>query len=214
MCSINRYTPGQPVRSIIRNSRGGPPRVEASLMQALVRFNDVVLKAGRVLAWVLLSLMTAIVLYQVFFRYVLNDAPSWSEAASRALMVWMTFLVAPSAYRWGAYVNIDVAVHSLPPRPRRVLSLFLNVVAVVLILILFWLSLDFVDRGFTRRAAGLPAAVLGVPIKAAWTRIAMPIGFAMMVLVGIELVLRDITRILHPERAEEPVRAPDFMRMD
>ncbi len=183
-------------------------------MRALVRFNDVSLQIGRTLAWILLALMTFIVLYQVFFRYVLNDAPSWSEAASRALMVWMTFLVAPTAYRWGAYVSIDMAVHSLPFRTRTLLALFINIVALFLIVILFWLSLDFVDRGFTRRAAGLPATFLGLPIKAAWTRVPMPIGFVMMALVSIELILRDVFRIRGPEETEETAPMPDFMRMD
>lgn len=189
---------------------------EGMLMQSLIRFNDFALRIGRTLAWILIGIMTAIVLYQVFFRYVLNDAPSWSEAGARALMVWMTFLVAPTAYRWGAYVSIDTLVHALTHRLRHSLSLILNVVALVLIVVMFWLSIDFVDRGFTRSAAGLPREVLGLPLKAAWIRLAMPVGLFLMITVAIELILKDALYLARGERAkeEEEEKRPDFMLFD
>ena len=59
--------------------------------------------------------MTLVILYQVFMRYVLNDPPTWSEEMSRFMMVWMTFLVAPIAYRRG----MNVAIETLSRYPRR-----------------------------------------------------------------------------------------------
>ncbi len=182
-------------------------------MDRLVRFNDHALRAGRSIAWVLVAFMTAIVLYQVFFRYVLNDAPSWSEAGARALMVWMTFLVAPSAYRWGAYVSIDTLTHALPGRTKYLLSFVTNIIALLLIIVLLWLSLDFVERGLNRRAQGLPAEFIGIPIKSAWIRLAMPVGFILMISVAVELILKDFRRLRAPEDAPEDER-PDFMLMD
>ncbi len=180
----------------------------------LVRFNDHALRVGRTIAWILLALMTFIVLYQVFMRYVLNDAPSWSETAARALMVWMTFLVAPSAYRWGAYVSIDMFIHALPDRAKHTMSLATNIIALILIVVMLWLSLDFVDRGFTRRATGLPANVFGIPMKAAWIRLAMPVGFVLMITVAIELIITDFLHIRHPKHTVEEKPRPDFMLMD
>ncbi len=182
-------------------------------MNGLVRFNDVALGIGRSISWVLVAIMTFIVLYQVFLRYVLNDAPSWSEAAARALMVWMTFLVAPSAYRWGAYVSIDTLTHALAGSKKYVFSLIINVAALILIIVLLWLSLDFVERGLNRRAQGLPADFLGIPIKSAWIRAAMPVGFFLMITVAIELIIKDFIRLRSPTPAEEEPR-PDFMLMD
>lgn len=183
-------------------------------MDRLIRFNDVALRVGRTAAWVLIALMTFIVLYQVFFRYVLNNAPSWSEAGARGLMVWMTFLVAPTAYRWGAYVSIDTLTHALRGRTKYVLSFALNISALILIVTLLWLSIDFVDRGLTRRATGLPANVFGIPMKAAYIRLAMPVGFFLMITVAIELIIKDFLHLRHPERTEEEKSRPDFMLMD
>ena len=188
--------------------------VELQLIDKLVRFNDVALGIGRAIAWILIALMTFIVLYQGFFRYVLNDAPSWSETAARALMVWMTFLVAPSAYRWGAYVSIETLTHLLHGRSKYMVSLATNIIALILIVVMLWLSLDFVDRGFTRRATGLPANVFGIPMKAAWIRLAMPVGFVLMITVAIELIITDFLHIRHPKHTVEEKPRPDFMLMD
>ncbi len=183
-------------------------------MKGLIRFNDVALGFGRTIAWVLLALMTFIVLYQVFFRYALNNAPSWSEAGARGLMMWMTFLVAPTAYRWGAYVSIDTLTHALRGRLRHGLSLAINISALTLIVVLLWLSIDFVERGMTRRATGLPADVFGIPMKAAYIRLAMPVGFLLMITVSIELIFKDLLHLMHPGRDEVQQPRPDFMLMD
>ena len=41
---------------------------------------------------VFLALMTIIITWQVFSRYVLNETPSWSEETALILMVWVGFL--------------------------------------------------------------------------------------------------------------------------
>ena len=63
-----------------------------------------VLAAGRHIAWVALALMVSVILAQVFFRYVLNNALAWPDEAARFLMLWMTALIAPTALRVGGFV--------------------------------------------------------------------------------------------------------------
>ena len=51
-----------------------------------------------------LILMTVIMGIQVFSRYVLGSAPSWSEEITRYLFVWSGFLriaVAEAKFPWG-----------------------------------------------------------------------------------------------------------------
>lgn len=40
----------------------------------------------------LLAVMTALILLQVFFRYVLNSPLVWAEELARLNMIWMAFL--------------------------------------------------------------------------------------------------------------------------
>ena len=65
--------------------------IMSTFMIQLKSFNHSMCSFFRSLCQLLLLLMTAIVLAQVFFRYGLGDALTWSEEASRFLMVWLTF---------------------------------------------------------------------------------------------------------------------------
>ena len=56
-----------------------------ALLAPFARFNDWVLPVGRWIAIVLMGIMVAAILVQVFWRYVLNDALPWPEEAARFL---------------------------------------------------------------------------------------------------------------------------------
>ena len=80
------------------------------LLTQLAKINAALCGAARNLAGMLLIAMVAIVILQIFFRYVLNDSLSWTEEVSKTMMVWTAFLVAPWAYRVGANVRIEIFV--------------------------------------------------------------------------------------------------------
>ena len=82
-------------------------------------FNDVVLAVGRFLAATALAFMVVFILTQVFFRYVLNSALPWPDEAARFAMLWMTGLMAPTAYRRGGFVAIDMMARALPRAVAR-----------------------------------------------------------------------------------------------
>ncbi len=69
-----------------------------------------------------LLIMTAIIATQVFSRYVLNDSPAWAEQAALLLMIWYVFIAAAAGVREGFHIRIGVFVDSLPPGPRRVMT--------------------------------------------------------------------------------------------
>ena len=60
--------------------------------------------------------MTAMVAWQVFARYVLNASPSWTEPASILVMSWFIFLGAAVGVRENFHMGFDVLVHFLPRR--------------------------------------------------------------------------------------------------
>ena len=64
------------------------------------------------------SLMTAIVAWQVFCRYVLNDSPSWTEPGAIMLMSWFIFLGAAVGVRENYHLGFDVLLYVLPKAAR------------------------------------------------------------------------------------------------
>ena len=85
-----------------------------SFFKTLEKINTLFLRIGRQFAWIAILLMVIVILVQVFFRYVLNNALPWPDEVARFLMLWMTGLIAPSAYRWGGFVSIDLLERFLP----------------------------------------------------------------------------------------------------
>ena len=174
-------------------------------LRGLEAFNDWMLAFGRQLAWVLVALMVLTILLQVVRRYVMNDALPWPEEVARAFMIWMVALVAGTGLRSGAFVAIDLLGPALPRAAGRVLNLVLLLAATALLVQLFALSIEFFERGFRTRAASFA-------LSRAWIYLAMPVCFGSMLLVSIELALREACRLLGDEAEfpdpADPLRAP------
>ena len=166
--------------------------------------NEWISVTARNTAGMLLIAMTAIVLVQIVFRYVLNDSLIWTEEVSKTMMVWGAFLIAPWAYRNGANVSIQMFTDELPLTLRRLLHLLLNLL-VIWIIVVFWSeSFGMVDRGFSIRTASLP-------IQVGWFFIVVPVAFGAMLLVGVELLIRDVLTLLHPKEDFEIAGAGEIV---
>ena len=173
-----------------------------SLLRVLARVNAAVGNVGRVLAAALIASMTLAVLLQVFFRYMLNNSLSWSEETSIFMMIWVAFLVAPWAYRYGGFIAIDMLVDLMPRPLRKILSIALNLLVLWILYRFFFESLTFVERGMIVRAN-----TINLPIG--YVRAIMPVSIFAMILVAVELILHDVLSLVsraqvppHPHLAE------------
>ena len=159
----------------------------ASLVRVISRVNDAALWAGRQAAWIAIGAMVIVILLQVFFRYVLNNALPWPEEAARALMIWMMALIAPSAFRWGAFVSITTLSDALPATLRRVLTMLLLVLSAAVLTVLLAQAVKHFNSGFLFRSSSLK-------IPLAWIYVAMSVCFGLMMSVNLELLLRTFGR--------------------
>ena len=161
------------------------------LLAPLSRFNDAVEVVGKYLGLTLIGAMTLVILYQVFMRYVLNDPPTWSEEISRFMMVWMTFLVAPIAYRRGMNVAIETLSRYLVGRIQAALQLVLNA------LILYFM-IEYAAEGIGLAERGLKSKAFTVDVKLFWFYLIVPAGFYLLAAVGVENILRAIKGLVDP----------------
>lgn len=183
--------------------------------------NTTVLAIGRVLAVILLALMVCFILGQVFFRYVLNDAPNWTEEAARFGMLWMTGLIAPLAYRFGGFVAIDSLEGALGKMAAAALS-------TVLLVISFFVLVIAVDRGlndhvfsFTGRGNSaslrLPLELFGgenIRFKNSWMFASLAVGSWLMLMVNVELLLRQIAKLRGREDELTQLESADMAGAD
>ena len=137
----------------------------------------------------LLCIMTAVVLVQVVLRYLFNDSLSWSEELAKILMVWTAFLIAPWAYREGANVSIRMFVTALPRLLQSLLQILIHALVLWILLVLFQESIAFMQRGFSISAATLP-------VQMGWVYSVVPLGLVATFLVGVELLLKDLSILI------------------
>ena len=168
-------------------------------LSLLSRFNDVVEHVGKYVGLTLIGAMTLVILYQVFMRYVLNNPPTWSEEMSRFMMVWMTFLVAPIAYRRGMNVAIETLSRFLAGRLEAALQLVLNV------LILYFM-LEYAQEGVGLAERGLKSKAFTIDVKLFWFYLIVPTGFYLLAAVSVENILRAIKGLADP--ASVPAHKP------
>ena len=181
------------------------------LLRPIAALNTVILRIGRNIAWVALALMVFVILLQVFFRYVLNNALPWPDEAARFLMLWMTGLVAASAYRWGGFVAIDMVPLALPPKVGHLLNLLLFLVSLVVLLVgvnFGWGHAMGFGGNFNSSSLRIPLDWFGgemVRVKLRYMYASLLVGMCLLVLVNIELILRTLLCLID-EEAEQPSR--------
>jgi TRAP-type C4-dicarboxylate transport system permease small subunit len=108
---------------------GAVTGVLAAVAAGLGRINAGLLRGGMAVGILCVAAMVAAILVQVVFRYVLGNALAWSEELARFLMLWMTGLMAPTAWRRGGFVAIEMLVLMLPRRLAALLALVLLALA-------------------------------------------------------------------------------------
>ena len=163
----------------------------------IIKVNDFLQFLASALASILVGLMTLVILYMVFFRYVLNNALPWPDEVARFLMLWMTGLIAPSAYRWGGFVSIDLLERFLPKLISTFLTLFLLIVSFFVLVIGLELGFKHINAGwiFNSSSIKIPFHLIGgkaEPIKLAWMYMSLPVGIVFLISVNIELIFRKI----------------------
>jgi TRAP-type C4-dicarboxylate transport system permease small subunit len=185
--------------------------------RGLFTLNTIILRLGRKLAWISIGLMVIIILIQVFFRYGLNSALPWPDEAARFFMLWMTGLIAPSAYRWGGFVSIEMLFNILPSKIIKVLTLILLMISLMVLIVGLDFGIKHVDSGWLFESSSMkwPLFLIGIEsskIKLAWMYMSIPVGLLMMTLVNIELILKNFLLIFNP-KIELP-KDPDLTKSE
>src|ERR1700730_1707677 len=79
-----------------------------------------------------LVLISAIIPWAVFTRYVLNSAASWPEPLAILLTIVLTFIGAAAAYRLNLHMSISYFADKLPQLPRRLLEIVVQLLMAVI----------------------------------------------------------------------------------
>jgi TRAP-type C4-dicarboxylate transport system permease small subunit len=136
-----------------------------------------------VVAGVALVLISAVIPWAVFTRYVLNSAASWPEPMAVLLTIVLTFFGAAACYRRGLHMNVGFFVGMLPAPQRRAVGLLVEGLMAVMALFMVNWGIKLVDATWDNTIADFPFLSVGV------TYLPIPIGGAILLMFVIERVL-------------------------
>ncbi|RDC72236.1 TRAP transporter small permease [Rhodovulum sp. 12E13] len=171
-------------------------------IRALKVVNDLLLRLGRALAVAALAVMVGVILAQVFFRYVLNDALPWPDEAARFFMLWMTGLIAPMAYRRGGFVAIDMLERALPRAAGALLSLVLLALSLGVLVFaarIGWNEVTGFGGTFATASLWVPTSITfdeWFRVPRSWMMASLLVGLWLLILVNVELILRQVATLL------------------
>src|SRR5579884_3782046 len=86
------------------------------------------------IAGLALVLISAVIPWAVFTRYVLNSAASWPEPLAILLTIVLTFIGAAAAYRLNLHMNVGYFAGKLPPFGRRLVDLLVQLLMAMIAL--------------------------------------------------------------------------------
>ena len=121
------------------------------------------------------SIMTILILLQIFFRFVFYVPFPWSEECARYLMIWMGMLGSVVALQKYRHIGVMVLIKKIPENIRRWVTL------VVLLVMIGFLSVFF-QQGvvFSLLNLNQMSPAMEIPMLIPYSVI--PLGAAMMIL--------------------------------
>ncbi len=189
-----------------------------ALLRPLAWVNTQVLRVGRNVAWVCLATMVVVILLQVFFRYALNNALAWPDEAARFLMLWMTGLMAPSAYRWSAFVAIDMLPQALPRVPGQLLMLVILILSLGVLFVGVQHGWDH-TMGFGGRfkssSLRIPLEWFGmetIKVQLRYMYGSLLVCMILLISINIELILRNLISLFDPDAELPDDDSPEILQ--
>lgn len=141
------------------------------------------------IATVLLSVMTLLVLYQVFTRYVLNSPAAFTEELVRYFLIWTGFIGAAYAFVTREHMCLVLLRDSLKPGSRRILMTFLDLL--ILVFAIFVITIGGFKLAMS--AQKVYSALLGIPRSLVYSM--APISGLFIIVAQIINIYEDVTGI-------------------
>jgi TRAP-type C4-dicarboxylate transport system permease small subunit len=154
------------------------------MLSTYFRAMDALHKACLFVAGLAIVIVTLIVPWGVFTRYVLNSASSWPEPMAILLMIVISFLSAVVCYREHLHISVGMLPNALSGFARNALGFVIECAMLATNLFLVVYGWNLVKVTWFQSIAEFPGLSVGL------TYLPIPIAGAITILFGIERMLK------------------------
>jgi TRAP-type C4-dicarboxylate transport system permease small subunit len=109
-----------------------------------------------------LILITLVIPYGVFMRYVMNAASSWPEPFSVVMMVMFSFVGGAAVYRAGAHMAVRALTDAVGPKWKRAFAWATELCLIFFCGFMVWKGTDLVTATMHQSIAEFPMLPVGV----------------------------------------------------
>ncbi len=109
-----------------------------------------------------LVLISAVIPWAVYTRYVLNSAASWPEPTAVLLTVVLTFFGAAACYRLGTHMNVTVVADMLPKLARRIVDFLVEIIMLIFAIFMVIYGIRLCQATWNNTIAEFPALRVGI----------------------------------------------------
>jgi TRAP-type C4-dicarboxylate transport system permease small subunit len=152
------------------------------MLAQYVRAMDVIQKLCMVIAGFCLIVITIIIPWGVFTRYVLNYGSSWPEPMAVLLMIWFSFLAAAICYRENLHIAVGIVPGILTGAARIALGWLVEICMIVISVFMLYYGIKLVHTTWFQSIADFPIVSSGM------SYLPVPIGGAIVTLFAIERI--------------------------
>lgn len=119
---------------------------------------------------------------QIFARFFLASAPSWTEEASRLFFIYAMSFAAGLALRDKYFVELDVFYRKLPGRAKFIVDLLIQICTVSLFALMGIYAIEYIQLGITETSPSL--------------RLPMSYAFISILIMALTVVLYALLEII------------------
>lgn len=130
-----------------------------------------------------LFLMTMIVAWQVWGRFVLNDSPTWTEPVSLMLMLWFIFLAAAVGVRQRFHLSLDLFRQIVPTRARLMMDAASFLVVGIFGAAMAWYPQPLIAQTW-------PVSIPGLGLPAGLGYVSITVSGALIVVFSVEHLVK------------------------
>lgn len=149
--------------------------------------------------WALLVFYTLLVVtmaVEVVRREVFSYSSIWGEEIVRYSFIYLAWIGASAAVRDRGHIRIDVLFNYVSPRVKSLLYIFGDLVMFAIAVLAFYWSFETVSVSWK-----FGSVSHGLRVSMVWFLMAVPLGFALMILRLVQSFIRDVADF----RAGRPV---------
>ena len=132
-------------------------------------------------------ILSALICWQVFSRYVLNSSPFWIEEISVISLMWIGLLGAAGCVWTESHMSLELVVSRLPETVRIWLRALTDMA-------IAGFALFLCDRGIFLVQRTMSGTLSSLPLAVGYTYLVLPIAGGLMVLFALVRAISGVSR--------------------